>query len=221
MKSWVLMTAVAAAAYAGLQAGGGHWAESFAVERTDLGPTGGNPYMPLEPGYVLNLRDGRDTLTLTVLANTRRVDGVTVAILEERETKAGALAEVSRNYLAADRRTGDVYYFGEAVDIYSHGRVVGHEGAWLAGEQGARFGLLMPSKPTVGQRFYQEMAPRVAMDRVEVVETDATVTTLAGTFEHCLHLRETSPLERGASHKYYAPGVGLIKDDGFVLVRRP
>jgi hypothetical protein len=86
-----------------------------------------------------------------------------------------------------------------------------------AGVRGARFGLMIPAAPIVGQRFYQEIAPKVAMDRVEVVSIDETVRTPAGVFEHCVHLRETTPLERDISHKYYAPGIGLIKDDDFEL----
>ena len=59
------------------------------------------------------------------------------------------------------------------------------------------------------------------MDRVEVVSTNETVKTPAGTFEHCVHLRETTPLERGVSHKYLAPGIGIIQDDEFELAERP
>jgi hypothetical protein len=66
-------------------------------------------------------------------------------------------------------------------------------------------------------KFYQEVDPKVAMDRVEVVSLDETVKTPAGTFEHCVHLPETTPLERDVSHKYYAPGIGMIKDDEFEL----
>jgi hypothetical protein len=80
---------------------------------------------------------------------------------------------------------------------------------------------MIPAKPTAGQRFYQEVAATVAMDRVEIVSTNDTVKTAAGTFEHCVHVRETTPLERGASHKYYAPGIGVIKDDDFELAERP
>ena len=40
-------------------------------------------------------------------------------------------------------------------------------------------------------------------------------------FEHCIHLRETTPLERDVSHKYYAPGIGIIKDDEFELIEPP
>ena len=39
-----------------------------------------------------------------------------IGVLEERESSSGELVEISRNFLATDRTTGDVYYFGEDVD---------------------------------------------------------------------------------------------------------
>ena len=197
------------------------WRDRFDIDKARLLPTGDNPYIPMQPGRVLTLKNGRDTLTITVLADTQDVDGVRAGILEERETKGGALAEISRNFLATDRTTGDVYYFGEDVDNYRNGKVVSHDSAWRAGVSGARFGLMIPASPVIGQRFYQEIAPKVAMDRVEVVSIDETVKTPAGTFAHCVHLRETTPLERGVSDKYFAPHVGIIKDDAFELAKRP
>ena len=140
---------------------------------------------------------------------------------EPGETKDGKLVEVSRNYFATDRNTGDVYYFGEDVDNYKDGKIISHESAWLAGKNGARFGLMIPAKPQAGEKFYQEIAPKVAMDRVEVASIDETVKTPAGTFQHCVHLKETTPLEADVSHKYYAPGVGMIKDDEFELAELP
>jgi len=197
------------------------WRDRFDVDKADLLPTGTNAYIPMQPGRVLKLKHGNDTLTVTILAETQAVDGVVTGVLEERETKNGALIEVSRNFMATHKATGDVYYFGEDVDNYKGGKVVDHESAWRAGMAGARFGLMIPAKPTVGQAFYQETAPKVAMDRVEVVSTTETVRTAAGTFENCVHLRETTPLEHGVSHKYYAPGIGIIKDDAFELAERP
>jgi hypothetical protein len=197
------------------------WRERFDVNKADLLPTGTNAYITMQPGRVLKLKHANDTLTVTVLPETQEVDGVVTGVLEERETSNGQLVEVSRNFMATHNNTGDVYYFGEDVDNYRNGKVVDHESAWRAGTGGARFGLMIPAKPTVGQAFYQEIAPRVAMDRVEVVSMNATVKTPAGTFENCVHLRETTPLERGVSHKYYAPGIGIIKDDEFELAERP
>ena len=80
---------------------------------------------------------------------------------------------------------------------------------------------MIPGRPGVGDKYYQEIAPNVAMDRVEIVSTDETLKTPAGTFEHCVHLKETTPLERDVSHKWYAPGVGLVKDDEFELAEMP
>ena len=197
------------------------WREQFDVNKASLLPTGRNPYITMQPGRVFKLTHGRDTLTVTILSDTQQVDGVTTGVLEERETKNGKLVEVSRNFMATDRTTGDVYYFGEDVDNYKNGKIADHESAWRAGVAGARFGLMIPAKPIVGQKFYQEIAPRVAMDRVEVMSIDETVKTPAGVFEHCVHLRETTPLERDVSHKYYAPGIGIVKDDDFELAEKP
>jgi hypothetical protein len=191
----------------------------FPVDKTKLSSTGRGTYCILEPGYKLHLQAGKNTLVVSVLEETKLVDGVTTRVVEERETAGGQLAEVSRNYFAIDNATGDVYYFGEDVDEYKNGRVTGHEGAWLSGVNGARFGLLVPGAPKAGDRYYQESAPKIAMDRAEVVAVNAVVTVPAGTFRNCLHTKESSALESGTESKYYAPGVGLIKDADFALAR--
>src|SRR6185295_19521375 len=103
------------------------------------------------------------TLTVTILPDTITIDGVKCGILEEKETKDGKLIEISRNFFATDPATGDVYYFGEDVDNYKDGKIVDHESAWHAGEKGAKFGLMIGAKPAVGDKFYQEIAPKVAM----------------------------------------------------------
>ena len=127
---------------------------------------------------------------------------------------------MSRNYFAISARTNSVYYFGEDVDMYKDGRVTDHEGAWLAGVNGAKPGLMMPGEPLIGARYYQEVAPRVAMDRAEVVSLTAKVTTPAGAFTNVLRTTETTPLEPAAKEdKYYARGVGLIQDGSLKLVK--
>jgi len=197
------------------------WRDTFSVNKAVLASTGNNTYLPIKPGKVLKLAHGKDRLTVSILSGTKTVDGVATGVLEEREEKGGQLIEVSHNYFATDPDSGDVYYFGEDVDNYQDGKMVNHESAWLAGERGASFGLMMPGKPKKGAKFYQEIAPKVALDRVEIVSIDETVKTPAGTFEHCVHLRETTPLESDVSHKYYARGVGMIKDDEFELAEKP
>jgi len=131
------------------------WTATFAVERSELSPTGRNPFFILEPGYQLVLAGKEDDeevrLTITVLDETRNVDGVETRVVEERESKDGEPVEISRNYFAISKRTNDVYYFGEDVDIYKDGKVISHRGAWLSGVGGAKFGLAgHPGLPAAG-----------------------------------------------------------------------
>ncbi len=192
----------------------------FSVDKKNLGVKGDNPYFPLTPGYRLSYKHGYDTDTLTVLARTRTIDGVVVRIVEDREESKGRLVELTLDYYAIDATTNDVYYFGEDVDVYRNGKVVNHEGSWLSGVKGARFGLMMPGKPRPGQRFYQEQAKGVAMDRAEILSDNEKIATPAGSFEHCVHVVETSVLEKGtADHKIFAPHIGQVKDGDLILVR--
>jgi hypothetical protein len=196
------------------------WTSEFPIDKQDLASTGRNPYFILEPGHTVVLRGGNEELTITVLNETKMVDGVETRVVEERETKAGRLAEVSRNYFAISKRTNDVFYFGEDVDIYQGGKVVSHAGAWLSGVNGARFGLFVPGQPTLNARYYQEVAPGAAMDRVEIVSLTETVRTPAGEFKNCLKFMETTPLEPGVTdYKYFAPGIGMVQDGKLKLVK--
>ena len=193
------------------------WCHIFSVNKAELVDTGKNTFFPLWPGYKMRLQHGGDTLIISVLDETKVVDGVRTRVVEERETKAGQIVEVSSNYFAISRVTGDVYYFGEDVDIFKNGKLAGHDGAWRSGVRGAKFGLMMPGRPEVGDRYCQELAPRVALERAEVIACNASCVTPEKAFEQCLRVRETSALESGSSEKFYAPGVGLIKDGEFLL----
>jgi hypothetical protein len=208
------------------------YTSDFALEFCDqLKPSGGNLYFSLVPGTRLRLEGDDDgdfiEVEIKVLDQTKiiefEINGQMIEaktrVVREREWENGELVEVSKNYFARCKKTGDVYYFGEDVDIYEDGEVVSHDGAWLAGEDGAQPGLIMPSVFTLGSRYFQEFAPGVAMDRAKHVETGLVVDTPAGTFENCVRIVETTPLEPGSeSTKIYAPGVGLIVDDVVELV---
>jgi hypothetical protein len=201
-------------------AGAGGYTSDFSADKDALASTGKNPFFILEPGYQLTLEGGKERIVITVLNETKMVDGVECRVVEERESKNDKLVEVSRNYFAISKRTNNVYYFGEDVDEYKEGKVVGHPGSWLSGVNGAKFGLMMPGLPLLGARYQQEVAPKVAMDRAEVVAVDVAVKTPAGEFKNCLKLLETTPLEPGPKeHKVYAPGVGLAEEGDMKLVK--
>ncbi len=198
------------------------WAKPAIPEAGKLASVGRNPYFVLEPGYQLLLKkaQGPDTLTITVLNETKQVDGVETRVIEERETEGGELIEISRNYFAISKENQDVFYFGEDVDMYKDGKVTGHGGSWLAGVDGAKAGVIMPGKPEAGMRFFQEQAPKVAMDRCEIVSTDETVTTPAGELKHCVKVADDSALEKGEPEiKLYAPGIGLAVEEDFKLAK--
>ena len=89
----------------------------------------------------------------------------------------------------------------------------------MSGVKGAQFGLAMPATPLLGARYCQELAPKVAMDRAEVVSLSEKLETPAGKFENCLKIEETSAVESGREHKFYAPGIGLIYDGGLKLTK--
>ena len=76
------------------------------------------------------------------------------------------------NYFAICKETNSVIYFGEDVDNIENAVVVNHDGSWLAGVKGARAGLIMPGMPLLGARYYQEVAPGVALDRAEIESLD-------------------------------------------------
>jgi hypothetical protein len=196
------------------------WLQTFPVATSELATEGENAYFIMKPGYQATLEGKRGSrLLITVLNETVNVGGVDTRIVEEKEWSGGELIEVSRNYFAIHPPTGDVYYFGEDVDMYKKGKLVDHEGSWRHGTHGATFGLMMPGKPAVGMRFYQELARGIAMDRAEIMSLTETLTTKAGTFERCLKTKETTPLEKLArEYKIYAPGVGLVKDGDLSLV---
>lgn len=216
-SSGLLWLAVSAAGPAKTP-GAASWVRDFPVNPAELASTGQNPYFVLEPGCYHVLKGAVGDLTITVLNETKMVAGVETRVVEERETVHGKLEEVSRNYFAINKTTHDVLYFGEEVDMYTADKVVNHEGSWVAGLKGAKAGLLMPGRVRTGFRHYQELAPGIAMDRAEILSTDATVETPAGKFTHCVKTVETSALAGGErEYKYFAPDIGLIKYEGMLL----
>jgi hypothetical protein len=208
--------------------GGGGFTSNFPLKDCQFNSEAINPYFILQPGYQLVLEGDDDGelvhLVITVLYETEKIDlsgldQIETRIVEEREWVDGELVEISRNFFAQCDLTNDIYYFGEEVDIYEDGEIVSHDGAWRAGKNGARPGLIMPGTFLLGSRYFQERAPGVALDRAEHVAMGLVVDVPAGTFTDCVEVLETTPLEPGStSTKRYCSGVGLVFDDGVELV---
>ncbi|MGH7830366.1 MAG: hypothetical protein ACREP8_09335 [Candidatus Binatia bacterium] len=190
---------------------------------------GVNPYFILKPGYRLVLKGTEDgekiRAVITVLSQTEKVyvpgiGTVRTRVVEEKEWVDGELVELSRNFFAICDETNDVVYFGEDVFIFNPDGSISHEGEWRAGVDGALPGIIMPGTFLLGSRYFQEIAPGVALDRAEHVKMGFNVKVPAGSFKDCVKVHETSPLDPDAeSKKIYCPGVGLVIDDVLKLVK--
>ncbi|NVO02826.1 MAG: hypothetical protein HXX09_09015 [Bacteroidetes bacterium] len=197
--------------------------ESFYQDSCIFKTSGENMYFILEPDYQLTLQgvDGKDSvkLVITVLNETKKIGNVDTRIVEENESVNGKTVEISRNYFAFCVQTSSMFYFGEEVDIYKDGKIVNHDGAWVA-EGKNKAGIGMPGLFLLGSRYYQEIAPGVAMDRAEIMSISDSLKTPCGMFRNCLKTEEGTALNsKEKEYKIYAPGVGLLKDEELLLVK--
>jgi len=198
---------------------GKKWTKNFDIENCKFTSTGANRYFILKPGHQLVLENDEDKVIITVLDETMKVGDVETRVVEEREVEDSKLKEVSRNFFAICKKTGNVFYFGEEVDDYKNGEVVRHSGEWRADNKDSQAGIIMPGTILLGARHYQEIAPN-ALDRAEILSNDFTLKTPAGTFENCLRVEETSGLNaKEKCYKTYAPGIGLIQDEDLLLTK--
>src|SRR5213593_1962477 len=65
------------------------WQEEFGISSCNLATTSRNPYLVLEPGFQLVLEGGGTRLQITVLDETKPIDGVLTRVVEEKEWKDG------------------------------------------------------------------------------------------------------------------------------------
>ena len=202
------------------------FSEDFGRDHCTFSTTGNNPYWPLLPGYVSIIEgeeeDDGETVTIrhriTVTQDTQVIDGVLTRVVEEYETEDEELVEISYNFVAHCRETGDVWYFGEDVEDYEDGVIVGRSGEWRAGVDGAKPGILMPGTPILGARFFEEVAPN-ALDRAEITSMGDAITVPAGAFTETVTTENTNVLEpEDIGEKVYAAGVGIVKDETLELI---
>ena len=202
------------------------WTSSFNLEDCNLSTTGTNPYFILQPGYQLvfaGVEDGEPlNVTVTVSNETKVVgDGIATRVVEERtvNSETNDLKEITKDYFAICDKSNSVFYFGEDVNNYEDGKLVDQEGSWLHGSDNARAGLIMPGTILLGSRYYQEIAPDVALDKAETVSMNETVNVPAGSFRDVIKMIETSDLEPGIQEdNLHAYGIGQVMDNKLELV---
>ena len=174
-----------------------------------------NTRFPLKPGTTFTYKgtsDGAPTKDVVVVTDkTKDILGVTARVVHDTVQENGKAVEVTDDWYAQDD-SGNVWYLGESTKDLESGST---EGSWEAGVNGAKSGIIMEAKPQVGDTYYQEFLNGVAEDQATVIQLDASVCVPYGCFDNkVLVTKEFTALEPGVvDHKYYAPGVGDIKEE--------
>jgi len=173
-----------------------------------------NEFFPLTPGtsyaYEGISAEGNERNVVNVTDEKKIILGVTCTVVKDTVWVNEELAELTFDWYAQDKE-GNVWYFGEDSKEYSGGVVVGTEGSWEAGVDGAKPGIVMKGNPVVGETYRQEYLRGVAEDMAEVVATNVSVSIVYGSLSGCLQTKDWTPLEKGvAENKYFAPGIGVV-----------
>jgi hypothetical protein len=184
------------------------------VVPSDFVQTIDNPYYPQFPGTTLVYEgvkvDEAQRTEITVTTDTKTILGVVCVTVKDRVTAGGEVVQEDTAWYAQDT-AGNVWNFGTYATEYEQGHVVGTEGSWEAGVNGAKPGIVMPAAPKVGDVFTQELAPGVANDIAEVLKVDDAASGPAGAFHDVVVTKEWSTLEPDViEQKRYAPGIGLV-----------
>ena len=177
-----------------------------------------NPYFSLVPGTTWEYENAEDeeTITVSVLEETKVIQDVTCIVVRDvvREGEDSELVEDTLDWYAQDI-DGNVWYFGEIAKNYEDGELIDLDGSWKAGEDGAKAGIIMkaPSQADVGDVYRQEFLLGDAEDMAKILSLSESVSISYGSFDDVLKTLDYSPLEPDVvEHKFYAPGVGLIKE---------
>jgi hypothetical protein len=215
----VLLLAIAAGVAVLAHAGGGPAPYRPRIDAAAFTPVIDNPYLPLRPGvrwvYEGRTGDGLERKVVDVTDRTRLIMGISCVEVHDTVTVDGRLEEDTVDWFAEDRG-GTVWYFGEATRTIDEGGRSTPAGSWEAGVKGALPGVAMPADPKPGTPAYrQEYLRGEAEDMARVIGVSEELAVPFGSYVQVLVTREWSPLEPGvAEHKHYAPGIGLIREEG-------
>lgn len=216
LSALIVIAAVAIGAAAGTNPVAGKDKEySPVIDPANFQTTIDNPYYPLAPGTVFKFidRSGKTPADneITVTHDTKLIMGVTCTVVHDVVMEKGKVSEETFDWFAQDKQ-GNVWYFGEDTKEF-HGDKVSTEGSWEAGIGPNQPGIIMPGQPKPGAPAYrQEYGPGHAEDMGQIITNNETVTVPYGTFNDCVRTREWSLLEAGSEKKWYANGIGCIKE---------
>ena len=197
-----------------------------------------NPYFPLVTGNTWTYQTTEDgevteTITVEVLDETITIQGVECVVVRDIVYDGDTADPTGEHDIIEDtydwygqKIDGTILYFGEFSlakedcepdDDLCEGLYT-EDGSWKSGYAGAKAGIIMFAHPSleVGTVFRQELSLGNAEDAAEVLSFGGvSVTVPAGTFATgVLKTLDFTPIDPDArENKYYAPGVGVIKEE--------
>jgi hypothetical protein len=176
-----------------------------------------NAYYPVVAGkkyiYEGQTKDGLEHIEEQRLSTSKTILGISCVVVNFKAFLGGKLIEEAWDWYAQDN-AGNLWYFGEAVDNYNlDGSLKDHAGSWEAGVDGAKPGMIMPANPQAGMKYREEYYFNHAEDQAEITARGLSVTIPFGTYNNCISTKNYTDLEPGViENKFYAPGIGLIKE---------
>jgi hypothetical protein len=180
-----------------------------------------NQWMPMKPGtrYIYEGTTVEDDgkvvphrVVITITDLVKVIAGVRTVVSYDLDYSDNELSEAEIAFFAQDDE-GNVWRLGEYPEEYDEGKFV-KAPAWIHGYEGARAGIMMPARPTLGTPSYaQGYGPKVGWaDRGQVHQVGQDVTIGLGRYNDVLVIKETARSEGDAAQlKYYAAGIGNIK----------
>lgn len=186
------------------------------LDPAQIAATIDNPYMPLSIGsrwrYEGDSDGEHEVIEVVVTPDRKTVMGISVFVVRDVVTVDGEVVEDTDDWFTQDT-AGNVWYLGEESKEYDNGVVVGTEGSWEAGVDGALPGIVMPADPRVGDVYRQEFLLGEAEDMMKISGIGGTLTVGATTYTDVLTTRDWTPLEPDViEEKSYAAGVGMIRE---------
>ena len=190
-----------------------------------------NPYFPLGIGHRWVFLGGDERNVIEVTNETKLVEGVTCIVLRDLVYDQGRLKEGTDDWYAAGR-DGSTWYCGEEVKDYDSfagdrprlPELISISGSFKHGRNGDKAGIIMPTRPRVGQVYLEEFSLGNAEDVSEVLSvnyaygSNRTLDQLVPRelalrlcTRDCVVTKNYSLLEPGAfALKYYARGIGFF-----------
>jgi hypothetical protein len=179
-----------------------------------------NAFHPLKPGtqwvYGGSTEVGSRTvphgIVVTITDVIREIDGVpTVAMLGE-STDSGEISQIGMDYMALDK-DGNVWILGGYDEDYEGGEYTNIDTSWLGSADGQIVGILSPFGVTSATpRWFIGQAPEEKGSVGEPVRVGVRECVSFGCFDDVLIVQEGNVGAPDNENKYYAPGVGVIKN---------